>query len=90
MRKNTREVFDAWMNGIANCGQDSIWTDGERIFSYQTILVERTPRGPVVNVTKYSQTTSTHQNAIRAAFNARNILPVDFIDNVSRGCKVLT
>lgn len=76
MRKNTREVFRAWSEGRAKQAAPSIWTDGENIYSYGTCIVARIPAKFLegyyghgdryaMNVTSYSTTTSTHQNALR-------------------------
>lgn len=68
MRKNVKEVLGAFLNGERRGREgDSISTDGERIFSYDTILVERERKRVVVyhvNVTPYSKTTTTQQNSI--------------------------
>lgn len=64
MRKNTRDVFNSWVKGKSNQKQKSIWTDSSEIWSYQTIIVSRSIRTIVLNKTKYSHTTSAHQNAL--------------------------
>lgn len=89
MRKNCQRTINAWENGepFGKRG-DSIWTDGDGIYSYATWIVMESfdGAGPryCFNATKYSQTTTTHQNAIRAymegdGFNLR------VYDNVVRG-----
>jgi len=71
MRKNCQRTINAWMNGrpFGKRG-DSIWTDGDGIYSYATWIVTKSLGGAdpryCFNDTKYSQTTTTHQNAIRA------------------------
>jgi len=70
MRKNCQRTLDAWIKDepFGKRG-DSIWTDGDGIYSYSTwIVCECYGRLPVYafNATKYSQTTTPHQNAIRA------------------------
>jgi|TARA_R110000744_G_scaffold85947_1_gene167959 hypothetical protein len=72
VRKNTRAVLDAW-EGNKHSGKsgDSIWTDGKTIYSYGTWIltmeaIDRWPHNRVLfNSTKYSPTTSAHQNAIK-------------------------
>jgi hypothetical protein len=67
MRRNTEAVFIAWM-ARKPLGGRSISTDGNRIFSYQTCIVERQGDGRVlVNRTKYSPTTSQQQSALAEA-----------------------
>lgn len=66
MRKNTKNVFNAWMNRRSEKKQNSIWTDGVHIYSYNVPIVERLPDGGyMVDVDQYSVTTSVHQNATR-------------------------
>jgi len=68
MRKNTEAVFNAWRNGVRYKRENSIWTDGIHIYSYNThILV--TPDSADMpyrfNTNRYSKTTSCHQNGLR-------------------------
>ena len=74
MRKNCQRTISAWEDGkpFGKRG-DSIWTDGDGIYSYSTWIVCESYGSPsppftvyAFNATKYSQTTTTHQNAIRA------------------------
>lgn len=66
MRKNTKSVFNAWMNRRSERKQESVWTDGVNIYSYNVPIVERLPDGGyMVDVDRYSVTTSVHQNATR-------------------------
>lgn len=54
----------------------SIWTNGDHIYSYSTCLVVRLDDGRIVlNRTRYSVTTTIHQNALAAHF--RGCLTVD-------------
>lgn len=65
MRKNTSEVIEAFKarRSLRKC--EAIWTDGESIYSYQTCIATRADNGAiVVNLTKYSVTTTIHQNAL--------------------------
>ncbi len=69
MRKNCRETVRHWLlekpSAPAQQGK-SIWTDGRNIYSYQTCLVTRSPWAGtmILNRTRYSQTTTVHQNAL--------------------------
>jgi hypothetical protein len=69
MRKNTQRVLDAWQQGKSAHPSAAIWTDGENIWSYDTcILATDLATGRrVMNRTKYSVTTSGHQNTIAYA-----------------------
>jgi hypothetical protein len=81
MRKNVQEVFDAWTVGRELRKTQSIWTDGDNIFSYGTAIATfgEYVDEAVLNVTKYSPTTSNHQNALRVLMERidYNIVEVD-------------
>jgi hypothetical protein len=70
MRKNTREVFNAWKEGKAKFAnhkyaKTSIWcTEQGIIWSYGTVLVMRNANTIVLNKTRYSHTTTVHQNSL--------------------------
>jgi hypothetical protein len=62
--------MEAWIESRAHGSTAfSIWTDGESVFSYQTCLLaparELPSDRPVLNMTKYSPTTSQQQQGIR-------------------------
>ena len=66
MRKGTTRVYNAWIIGKSSRKQRSIWTEGSVIYSYSTPIMWREADGDVVlNVSRYSVTTSTHQNGLR-------------------------
>jgi hypothetical protein len=86
MRKNTETVVGAFLSH-ARAGKlgDSISTDGERIFSYRTCIVERTgPRRVAFNVTKYSATTTRQQAEIRRELS-RHAFTMEAGDDMPRG-----
>ena len=85
MRKNCQEVVRAWEIGQACSRADSIWTDGHRIMSYGTCIVQPVGGRLYLNRTRYSVTTSVHQNALAAYFGDRVIE----IDGVPRGTRYL-
>jgi hypothetical protein len=66
MRKNLSKVYNYFHVGRECREARSIWTDGDTIYSYGTAIATYGDYidEVVVNVTKYSPTTSTHQNAI--------------------------
>ena len=88
MRKNTENTLKAWHFNRSCQKSESIWTDGTRIYSYQTILVEPTGQADKVrvNMTKYSPTTSVHQNAILADLGG---LVAETVDGVPMGAKAI-
>lgn len=70
MRVNCRKTLNAWLAGRALRPARSIWTDGQTIYSYGTAIVRRNRAGETIfNATRYSVTTSIHQNALAAALN---------------------
>lgn len=70
MRKNCEEVLNAWYVAKKKRTADSIWTENGKVYSYGTLILER--RYDFItgkwlfylNMTKYSVTTTVHQNAI--------------------------
>ena len=69
MRKNTQAVLEAWdVSEPKGKRGDSIWTDGNTVYSYNTWILAHNAmqNGFEVNVTKYSATTSRQQNEIQA------------------------
>lgn len=85
MRKNCRRALDRWNAGKPSprSAAASIWSDGETLWSYGTALAVRHHDGAIgLNVTRYSRTTSAHQNALRAALQGENVRETD---NVARG-----
>jgi hypothetical protein len=90
MRKNTVEVFNAWMNGKALNRHRSIHTNGYSIYSYGTLLVMgHTGHGVLFNGTKYSPTTSRQQGDIGVLISRHGIDTVT-VNGVRMGCQDLT
>ena len=85
MRKNCQEVVRAWERGEECCKASSIWTDGRRIMSYGTCILQNVGGRLYLNRTRYSVTTTIHQNALAAYFGDRVIE----IDGVPRGTRYL-
>lgn len=72
-QKNVYEVFYAWVKERRKAS-GAISTDGQTIYSYDTAILTRSDDGRIVlNRTKYSPTTSRHQNGIRAGLDRENI-----------------
>jgi len=89
MRKNTAEVFKAWIEGRTLNRHRSISTNGDHIYSYGTILVDRRPDGtPILNETRYSVTTSRQQGDLRYLMSLHGIEPVK-VDGAPIGCSDL-
>lgn len=62
-----REVIISFMNGkVAKSSTGNLYSNGDRLFNYQTCIAEHTGNGKViVNSTKYSVTTSKLQTYVR-------------------------
>jgi hypothetical protein len=67
MRRNTEKTVRAWEQGKACKSASSIWTDGEALYSYRTVLLTREAGWLFVNRTKYSPTTSCQQSGLSEA-----------------------
>ena len=77
MRKNTAVVLEAWQCEKPKGKRgDSIWTDGNHIYSYDTWILSThklfatdSIHNLKLNTTFYSKATSYHQKAIYQHFN---------------------
>ena len=85
MRVNVKRVAAAWREGREDRREQSVWTDGRAIYSYGTCLVAPLASGRVVlNVTKYSVTTSNKQSGLRVALHGLIAAEVDGLDYGAR------
>ncbi len=70
MRKNIQKVIDAYLNHKAAKGdsKETCSTDGERIFSYSTLIAERLENGftKVVAENGFSRTTKMQIRAVES------------------------
>lgn len=91
MNDNTRRAFSYWQHGIRLKAHASIWTDGKRLYSYDTCLVDKltTQELFLVNVSKYSSTTSKKRNQLITLLEAAK-LPFLRITDVPEGTTSLT
>lgn len=67
MRKNTEAALSAFLAGKSARPAASIWSNGRTIYSYRTPIAERENGRVYLNRTRYSRTTTIHQNALAAA-----------------------
>ena len=77
MRASTLRVFNAWINQENDRQQNSVWTNGDDIYSYGTVIVSRVDDEVIFNSTRYSNTTTRHQNGIALLLKQSDI---DFIE----------
>ena len=86
MRKNTARVLAAWRAGKDDRRDRSVWTDGRTVYSYATAIMTRDDNGRIVfNATKYSPTTTNHQNGIRSVVTVDTV-----VSDVPRGASDTT
>lgn len=79
MRKNTIEAFNAWKNGRHHRKSSTIWTSGGVLYSYGTEIARfstATDKRAILNMSKYSVTTSCQQNGVQRLMNEVGITPV--------------
>lgn len=70
MHMTTQEIVNEFTNGategVASGGRLTI--QGDKLVNYSTVIAQRLDDGSyVINVTKYSPTTSKHQNRLKYA-----------------------
>lgn len=86
MRKNAHRTLMAWAAAGAHRKCQSVWTDGRVVYSYETPIMWQNDFGrAVINITKYSPTTSCHQNAFRKQFPTAITVEYGQADFVCRG-----
>jgi hypothetical protein len=73
MRVNVKNALEAW-NRRESCRKSrSVWTDGSILYSYNTPILFTREGKTVLNVRKYSSTTSTQQNSLYAYLTVNRI-----------------
>lgn len=75
MRKNVKTVMEYWLQGKPCNRFHSISTDGKKVYSYNTVMLEHNPILDlyVFNDRKYSCTTSCQQSGIMQFLNIHSI-----------------
>ena len=90
------DVCVCFVNGTKNGAHSlsmSISGNGDRLYSYGTVIAQKLQNGAIIlNDTKYSVTTSKHQNEIRHAINmyAKTLKVYHTDKNVPRGTYDIT
>lgn len=81
----TEQIMEKFFDGAVKGKASSLRIEDDKLFNYQTVIAQRVNGVIVINVTKYSRTTTVHQNRLtRALYNAKTI------DDVPKGCQDLT
>lgn len=85
------EIIKCWVGGIKEATAGNRKIIDYKLYSYRTIIAEwnQDKTEALVNVTKYSSTTTRCQNEVIAALEAKNI-PYETIDNIAQGKQTLT
>ena len=72
------EVIKLFVNGEVKGRTKNLFIKGNNLINYSTIIAKRTDKGLIeVNNTKYSQSTSTIQNALKRELQANSIQYVE-------------
>ncbi len=82
------EVCAAFVNG--EFGQsNSMRTDGNRLWSYNTVIAQKTPKGILFNTCKYSVTTSKQQTYARCAMDKADVAYIEVTGDIWQGTQDL-
>lgn len=72
MAKNI-DVINSFVNGDSKPAKTTnLRVEGSKLFNYNTVIAERKESGFKVNVTKYSQSTTTIQNKLLYTLDSEN------------------
>lgn len=77
----TKQVIANFLNGATKGKASSIEIEGDCLLNYATVIAQRINGVVHINVTRYSMTTTKHQNVLR-----REMPNAPIIDDVPRGC----
>ena len=85
------DLINAFISG-KTAHNGSMRTDGTKLFSYATCIAQKTSKGILLNVCKYSTTTSKQQTYTRHELERRgcNYVEVDGDGYICRGTSDLT
>jgi hypothetical protein len=83
------EVINIFISG-KTAHNKSMSTDGTKLFSYATCIAQKTSDGILLNVCKYSTTTSKQQTYTRRELERRGCSYVEVNEYVRRGTTDLT
>lgn len=77
-----KEVIQAFLDVKGACNRSmSIQSTGLKLYSYQTCIAQHLEDGSlIVNVTKYTTTTSHHQGILRKLLDKSQ--PIYYVDNI--------
>lgn len=85
MRQCSRAAINAFLARRAASPSQSISTDGETLYSYGTAIAQHVGEdGFLLNVTKYSKTTSRQVNEVRSELPSRMVREVSDVPKGTR------
>lgn len=77
-----QEVIGKFVNFAESAATANVRSTGDKLFNYETCIAQRHEGKIIVNVTRYSMTTSKIQNYLRAELSNKVVIEVT---NVPRG-----
>jgi hypothetical protein len=80
----TEQVMYNFLQGATKGKASSISIDGDKLFNYNTVIAQRINGVIVINTTRYSMTTTKHQNRLR-----REMPLARTVEDVNRGAQDL-
>lgn len=80
------DVIKKFINGETYGKTQNLKIEGKALINYETVIAEHTTDGLKVNVEKYSQSTSTIQNALRKELDNAG-LPYSVWTGIKKGQK---
>lgn len=83
------EVIDKFLNKDFNTHANSVSSENNKIFSYNTIIGQWFDNVLLINITKYSVTTSKHQNYLVSEANSKGA-KWHTVSDISMGTNDLT
>lgn len=84
------DVIENFINGRTNGKTKNLRIEGDKLFNYDTCLAERVNnKNMIVNLTKYSSSTSTIQNKLFDALQFRYDGYFEIKNNISMGADSL-
>lgn len=86
------DVLQRFINGEVQSKAGNLYIENDKLFNHSTVIAERDLTGDepqyTVNITKYSQSTTTIQNRLSDMLQAQN-KNYSFINNIRMGAKKL-
>jgi hypothetical protein len=76
----TKQIIANFVNGATKGKASSVEIAGDRLYNYATVIAQRINGCIHINTTRYSMTTTKHQNVLR-----REMPNAPTVDDVPRG-----